>query len=670
MVPPYRDFAFPLNVFMHVLTREGGTVDSLHLHYGLFTSDDGPLAVAQERSTTLLLERLPGPPARVLEVGIGLGTLLQRLTAMGYEAEGMTPDAQQFAMVRARYGDRIKASCGRFEDVEAPPANGQFDVILFQESSQYIDSDALFRKAGAISSRVLVLDEFALASREDPAGDSGHVLRSRANFLVAAADAGFEVVEEIDLSREAAPTVDFFLARLPDHREAIATDLGLSHAQIDELIASGRRYREQYRSGTYGYRLFDLRKQPAPERRAPPYLPSPRSWEGGEGAWGGEGLADSPGRALPADALIVDPFLQVHDGRLDHPLTGRTQARGDGGYEALSRMSPGGRADARIAPAVRDALARDGWLVPSHPDLARRFRLRIVTIETHSACNQECYFCPVSVAPRDAVRLPDARFDDIVDQLTAFRDTIEGVFLSGYNEPTLDPQFVDRCVRLMSAGLPVAVNTNATGLTPARVDQLAAAGTLRFLSVNLSTLDRSRYTHDRGRDHLEVVLRHLDYAKSRPVATEMVIAVLGTGDAAHQEDFAAMQARFAGSRFDVRCHEVMDRAGRLPVGLAPPPLPALPAPQSLPQTATPPRLRGCDNLGSRPLQHLHITADGRCVFCCEDYDERYVVGDLRTTSILDVLQGDELARLRRWSYGLDEAPDDFICRRCIFALRS
>ena len=79
------------------------------------------------------------------------------------------------------------------------------------------------------------------------------------------------------------------------------------------------------------------------------------------------------------------------------------------------------------------------------------------------------------------------------------------------------------------------------------------------------------------------------------------------------------------------------------------------------------RLCGCDNVGSRPLEHLHITPYGKCVFCCEDYDENYVVGDLTAQTVGEVLGGPEIAQLRRWTYGQEDAPDDFICRRCIFA---
>src|SRR5436190_6414933 len=122
MSVPYRDFYYPLNVFMHVLTLEEGGVE--HLHYGLFERDDEPISVAQERSTTLLLSRLPPPPARILEAGIGLGTTLARLWQ--YDAVGCTPDEQQIAMARARHPS-LNIVCAKFEEM-----SGAYDAILFQ----------------------------------------------------------------------------------------------------------------------------------------------------------------------------------------------------------------------------------------------------------------------------------------------------------------------------------------------------------------------------------------------------------------------------------------------------------------------------------------------------------------------------------------------------------
>lgn len=245
----YRDFPFPLSAFVHVLQQEEGEVP--YLHYALFEHPGEPFARAQERSTELLLARLPPPPADVLEVGIGMGTTLARLERLGYGAEGITPDPAQAAVARERIGGGPAIHLSRLEDFTSTK---RFQAILFQESSQYIDSDALFRKARELAADdavVLVLDEFALRPVERPGA-----LHRQDRFLETAKALGFVLQEEVDLSAQAAPTVDYFLERLPRYRDSLVTDLGVQPEEIDALIESGKGYRDLYRSGDYGYRLL------------------------------------------------------------------------------------------------------------------------------------------------------------------------------------------------------------------------------------------------------------------------------------------------------------------------------------------------------------------------------------------------------------------------------
>jgi hypothetical protein len=245
---PYAEFYYPLNVFMHILTHEEGGV--AYLHYALFAHEGESIGAAQEHSTELLLERLPPPPASLLEVGVGLATTLERLTRMGYDAEGITPDEKQIGMIRARHGDAIRVHGAAFEAFDP---NRTYDVIVFQESSQYIDAEALFARAEALTKRVVVLDEFALRPLDGPG------LHSRSDFVEAAARHGFAVVEELDLSARAAPTIQYFIDRIPRYRARLIADLGLTGAQVDDLIVSGENYVAKYGDGTYGYRLLDLR---------------------------------------------------------------------------------------------------------------------------------------------------------------------------------------------------------------------------------------------------------------------------------------------------------------------------------------------------------------------------------------------------------------------------
>jgi hypothetical protein len=252
----YRDFYYPLNVFMHILTHEEGSVD--YLHYGLFEREDEPIGAAQERSTALLLERLPAVPARILEVGIGLATTLSRLVSLGYDAEGITPDEKQIAMVLRRHGDSLRVHLARFETFETHRA---FDAVIFQESSQYIAADALFSRASGLAPLVIVIDEFSLRPLDDASA-----LHALHGFLDAAQRHGFDLTEELDLSAMAAPTIQYFIDRIPRYRSALASDLGLTEQQADDLIESGRTYLQRYREGTYGYRLlrFERRRQSSP----------------------------------------------------------------------------------------------------------------------------------------------------------------------------------------------------------------------------------------------------------------------------------------------------------------------------------------------------------------------------------------------------------------------
>ena len=310
--------------------------------------------------------------------------------------------------------------------------------------------------------------------------------------------------------------------------------------------------------------------------------------------------------------LRANPFVHVDADRIHNPLEDRSIDHSDGQFNLLQALFTGTQSPLDLDPEIAKRMLDEGWLVSSDDDeISRAYHLKVVSLETNTVCNQACYFCPVSIDPREEAAMPDEMFSRIVNELTNWRSTIEGIFLQSYNEPTLERRFVEQCRAIVAPGLPAAVLSNASGLTPAKVDALMEFGGLRYLCINLSTLDRDRYRQERGADHLGAVLRNLDYLKDRPLARQMKIVVLGTGDEKHDADFEGIARKFAGSLFTIERHVVMDRAGYLEVGLRP---------------ADPSRrLRGCDNLGSRPIQHLHITPKGKCVLCCEDYDENYVV---------------------------------------------
>ncbi len=253
------DFAFPLNVYARLLELEDGP--ARYLHYGLFDENNLKASEAQQCASDLLWQHLPAP-CKLLDVGLGLGTTLQQLTAAGFAATGITPDAQQIAFALARHGPGLSMLPVRFEDFDTDA--GQWQAILFQESSQYIDDIDLFEHCHhllAEDGEIIVMDEFV--RRWDSASGVRN-LHDLDHFLRLAERFGFEIISHLDLSARAAPTVDWLLAGTKRHAEQLEQELGVSTTQLQALDASNIAYRKHYAEGRYGYFLLRLKRSKRP----------------------------------------------------------------------------------------------------------------------------------------------------------------------------------------------------------------------------------------------------------------------------------------------------------------------------------------------------------------------------------------------------------------------
>ncbi|WP_081762592.1 PIG-L family deacetylase [Xanthobacter sp. 126] len=253
----FKALPFPLNVYGALLQIEVGEV--AWLHFALFDHPGEPMVTAQRRSTDLLLAQLPPPPARILEVGTGLGTLLAELVAKGYDVTGINPDPAQVAVAQARFGADLPLVEATYEGWTPPPDAEPFDVILFQESAQYIDTLTLFDRALDLlrpDGRIILLDEFAIR-RTSWSPEPLHLH----DHVVALADRlGFSVERDEDLSAKAAHTVDKMLEMTSRHHTTLEESLEVPAELIAKLDASNAAYRAAYAEGRFGYRLLVLRR--------------------------------------------------------------------------------------------------------------------------------------------------------------------------------------------------------------------------------------------------------------------------------------------------------------------------------------------------------------------------------------------------------------------------
>lgn len=244
--------AYPLNVYAKLLELSSGAVD--YLHFGVFGSNELSVTAAQENATEILFRALPGP-CNVLEVGIGLGTTLARLGATGYNALGITPDPQQAALALQRYKDRVKIKVSRLEDFRCD--EGDWNLLLFQESGQYIDPEAIFDAASRLLSgnrpSIILMDEFCL--REHKIDDVAplHLLEG---FCALASRRGWQLTTHQDLSDSVRPTLDFLISGISENLTRLAQEVKVEASILEGLLEAIRRHKEMYLQGTFGYALL------------------------------------------------------------------------------------------------------------------------------------------------------------------------------------------------------------------------------------------------------------------------------------------------------------------------------------------------------------------------------------------------------------------------------
>ena len=255
-------FNFPLNAYAAMLQWSEGRVDCLH--FGLFDNLDEPIWQAQERASQRLWAQMP-PPCSVLEVGIGLGHTLARLGQRGYTAVGITPDAAQVAYAQTVQGTDLSVEVTTLENFA--PSEKRFDLMLLQESAQYIQPLALLEAADRLlhteKATLLLMDEFALTR----ANDADFGLHLLPHFKALAERFGWRLAHEEDVTIGARVTMDVIERLTQRYAARLRQDLGVSDADLVGLEVSTTRYAHNYKTGVYGYRVLRFERHAVPVLR-------------------------------------------------------------------------------------------------------------------------------------------------------------------------------------------------------------------------------------------------------------------------------------------------------------------------------------------------------------------------------------------------------------------
>ena len=136
----------------------------------------------------------------------------------------------------------------------------KFDLIIFQESAQYIDTASLFIKASDLltgDGQIIIMDEMSLY-KISPSEPSLPLMN---DYISQGNKSGFDLIEQLDLSSQALPTNAYIVDAVMRYRKDLVHDLDVSLEEIDGLINAAQIHLTKYCDGRYGYGFLHFKKK-------------------------------------------------------------------------------------------------------------------------------------------------------------------------------------------------------------------------------------------------------------------------------------------------------------------------------------------------------------------------------------------------------------------------
>jgi hypothetical protein len=261
----------------------------------------------------------------------------------------------------------------------------------------------------------------------------------------------------------------------------------------------------------------------------------------------------------------------------------------------------------------------------------------IVQVESTNICNARCVFCPRDEMKRRQGVMDAGLYRKVVDDCAALG--IRHVRLHNYGEPFVDRQLVDKVAYAKERGIAeVGVISNGS-----LIDEQVARGVIEagLDAINISVDASGREVFERTRVGLKYdkVIANIErlvrirgeLGRTHP---KLILSFVRQDNSAEERAFIDHWRTIADK---IHITDLHNWAGTLN--------------------------KESDVRFPCYRQWLTFTVlwDGRVSLCCADFDGRVVLGDMRTSSIRDIWEGDAYRRVRREHL---ESGGPEICRAC------
>lgn len=256
-------------------------------------------------------------------------------------------------------------------------------------------------------------------------------------------------------------------------------------------------------------------------------------------------------------------------------------------------------------------------------------KLISIQLESSTACNGRCSFCPRFDMTRAEGEMSDHLFKKIVDQAVDYGVEIITPFLNG--EPFMFRRLFLWLDYLRHKGVKFTLYTNASTLTKEKADTINEYDNCVDLIFSMHGYDEKSYNSQTGLSYA-VVKKNVEYFIS-VAKIPYQIYMLNTG--VNEKGIDTFLKTWEGNRTFIA--KYTNWGGKRP--------------GSMKGTKIP-----CERI----LSEMTVYWDGRVNLCCMDSDGAVILGDLNKQIVKEVWEGNQWMRDKHKAYDFDLE----LCRHC------
>lgn len=248
---------FPHAIRAYLLALEHN--DAEPQHYGLFLEEHGTLAQAQKHQIDWLIAKISASPDYP-RIGVNVRKTTARLLQQGYAAHYVNFDIDSNSPTSNPMYPPISPDLPTSDNREC------FGTLVLCESIQNTEPLIAINQAFdrlPIHGDLLIMDEFAL--RHDATETTP--LFFLENMITLAERLGFKLIEQINLSDLAAPTLAYWRQAIQTHRQELRTEYAVTDKQWAQFDQFYQHRQLQFSKALFGYVYLHFKKLSAPKWR-------------------------------------------------------------------------------------------------------------------------------------------------------------------------------------------------------------------------------------------------------------------------------------------------------------------------------------------------------------------------------------------------------------------